>query len=384
MEGVEEANKVALESCHRVLNLLGQPRDQVQTRNLMGETGEAVSGFKKVVSLLDNRLGHARVRKMRKLQTPLPESIFLDNPHHGTPDKELSLHAKNLQLRPSYLGTPEKELSLHAKNTLFLGHPALGLSLNGKDPVQIAKQTPPAPTHLNLLQQQQQQQMLRQRFHFHQLQQKQQLQKLKEQQLQMMKQHQLHQQQQQPQPMKHQAEMMFPKSNSGINLNFDNPSCTPTMSSNRSFISSLSIDGSVANLNGSSFSLIGGVPSSDQNSQQKKKCSARGEDGTVKCGSSGRCHCPKKRKNRVKRSIKVPAISNKLADIPSDDYSWRKYGQKPIKGSPYPRGYYKCSSMRGCPARKHVERCLEDPSMLIVTYEGEHNHPRIPSQSANN
>lgn len=38
------------------------------------------------------------------------------------------------------------------------------------------------------------------------------------------------------------------------------------------------------------------------------------------------------------------------------------------------RGYYKCSSLRGCPARKHVERALDDPTMLIVTYENDHNH----------
>ncbi|TKY62389.1 WRKY transcription factor 21 [Spatholobus suberectus] len=88
-------------------------------------------------------------------------------------------------------------------------------------------------------------------------------------------------------------------------------------------------------------------------------------------------------KEEVKRSIKVLATSNKLADIPPDGYSWRKYGQKAIKGSPHPMGYYKCSSMRGCPARKHVERCLEEPSMLIVTYEGDQNHPKLPTQSAN-
>ncbi|KAK6237685.1 hypothetical protein QUC31_003154 [Theobroma cacao] len=107
----------------------------------------------------------------------------------------------------------------------------------------------------------------------------------------------------------------------------------------------------------------------------KRKCSSENL-GSGKCsGSSGRCHCSKKRKLRSKRVVRVPAISLKMADIPPDDYSWRKYGQKPIKGSPHPRGYYKCSSVRGCPARKHVERALDDPSMLIVTYEGEHNHP---------
>ncbi|XP_010686241.2 probable WRKY transcription factor 65 isoform X2 [Beta vulgaris subsp. vulgaris] len=60
---------------------------------------------------------------------------------------------------------------------------------------------------------------------------------------------------------------------------------------------------------------------------------------------------------------------------PSDSWAWRKYGQKPIKGSPYPRGYYRCSSSKGCPARKQVERSRSDPNTLVVTYSYEHNHP---------
>ncbi|PKA57568.1 putative WRKY transcription factor 11 [Apostasia shenzhenica] len=54
-------------------------------------------------------------------------------------------------------------------------------------------------------------------------------------------------------------------------------------------------------------------------------------------GAGAHCHCPESRKNRAKMTIRVPAVSTKLADIPSDEYCWRKYGQKPIKGSPYPR-----------------------------------------------
>ncbi|OMP01947.1 DNA-binding WRKY [Corchorus olitorius] len=119
-------------------------------------------------------------------------------------------------------------------------------------------------------------------------------------------------------------------------------------------------------------------------SSLKRKCSSE-TMGSGKCSgsSAGRCHCSKKRKLRSKRVVRVPAISLKMADIPPDDYSWRKYGQKPIKGSPHPRGYYKCSSVRGCPARKHVERALDDPSMLIVTYEGEHNHSLSVAETSN-
>ncbi|OAY74494.1 putative WRKY transcription factor 11 [Ananas comosus] len=48
------------------------------------------------------------------------------------------------------------------------------------------------------------------------------------------------------------------------------------------------------------------------------------------------------------------------------------------------RNYYKCSSVRGCPARKHVERAMDDPTVLVVTYEWEHRHtpnPAAPAQS---
>ncbi|VVA34012.1 PREDICTED: WRKY [Prunus dulcis] len=88
----------------------------------------------------------------------------------------------------------------------------------------------------------------------------------------------------------------------------------------------------------------------------------------------------KRRKSQAKKvvCIPAPAAANSRPTgevVPSDLWAWRKYGQKPIKGSPYPRGYYRCSSSKGCSARKQVERSRTDPNMLVITYTSEHNHP---------
>jgi len=98
---------------------------------------------------------------------------------------------------------------------------------------------------------------------------------------------------------------------------------------------------------------------------------------------------PKRSRRSVeKRVVSVPiaecgdrARTNGEGPPPPDSWAWRKYGQKPIKGSPYPRGYYRCSSSKGCPARKQVERSRADPTVLLVTYSYDHNHPWPPPRS---
>ncbi|PIN05026.1 hypothetical protein CDL12_22428 [Handroanthus impetiginosus] len=152
--------------------------------------------------------------------------------------------------------------------------------------------------------------------------------------------------------------------------------------SSSTFVSTITGEGSVSNGKGGSPSMfLAPAISAGKPPLSGKRCREHDHSENVsgKTSGSSRCHC-KKRKHKVKRTIRVRAISSKVADIPPDEYSWRKYGQKPIKGSPYPRGYYKCSTVRGCPARKHVERANDDPTMLIVTYEGEHRHTQVAMQ----
>eukprot|EP00270_Netrium_digitus_P007728 TRINITY_DN2270_c0_g1_i9.p1 TRINITY_DN2270_c0_g1~~TRINITY_DN2270_c0_g1_i9.p1 ORF type:complete len:306 (-),score=-11.84 TRINITY_DN2270_c0_g1_i9:248-1126(-) len=67
-------------------------------------------------------------------------------------------------------------------------------------------------------------------------------------------------------------------------------------------------------------------------------------------------------------------------DVVYDGYKWKKYGQKEIKGSPYPRRYYRCS-VPSCLVRKQVERSVVRKTEVVSIYKGCHNHSPVDPSS---
>lgn len=79
--------------------------------------------------------------------------------------------------------------------------------------------------------------------------------------------------------------------------------------------------------------------------------------------------------SEIAHSDKKYQPSSLPIDKPADDgYNWRKYGQKQVKGSEYPRSYYKCTHLN-CPVKKKVERA-PDGHITEIIYKGQHNHEK--------
>ncbi|XP_074294404.1 putative WRKY transcription factor 48 [Silene latifolia] len=82
----------------------------------------------------------------------------------------------------------------------------------------------------------------------------------------------------------------------------------------------------------------------------------------------------KKKNQKRQKEPKVAFKTKSEVDHLDDGYRWRKYGQKAVKNSPFPRSYYRCTTS-ACGVKKRVERSCDDPSTVVTTYEGHHTHP---------
>ncbi|XP_011098090.1 probable WRKY transcription factor 71 isoform X2 [Sesamum indicum] len=120
-----------------------------------------------------------------------------------------------------------------------------------------------------------------------------------------------------------------------------------------------------------SFSSSEAVIEEDSSSKNRRDLQRKGcEDGDVMKSTKLKV---KKKGEKKQREPRVAFMTKSDVDNLEDGYRWRKYGQKAVKNSPFPRSYYRCTSQK-CNVKKRIERSFQDPSTVITTYEGQHNH----------
>nr|WCL15199.1 WRKY8108 [Atractylodes chinensis] len=122
--------------------------------------------------------------------------------------------------------------------------------------------------------------------------------------------------------------------------------------------------------------------STNNNSSRKRKPETPLNNNNSETSSSDEDSCKKPRQEQQQQHIKAKisrvCVRTEASDtglLVKDGYQWRKYGQKVTRDNPSPRAYFKCSHAPSCPVKKKVQRSVEDQSILVATYEGEHNHP---------
>ncbi|KAL7212585.1 hypothetical protein ACSBR2_015304 [Camellia fascicularis] len=124
----------------------------------------------------------------------------------------------------------------------------------------------------------------------------------------------------------------------------------------------------------SSVSFSSTEAGGDEDSNKHKKDLLQQKESDDDGGESSKKVSKSKKKGEKKeKEPRFAFMTKSEVDHLEDGYRWRKYGQKAVKNSPFPRSYYRCTTQK-CTVKKRVERSFEDPSIVITTYEGQHNH----------
>lgn len=162
---------------------------------------------------------------------------------------------------------------------------------------------------------------------------------------------------------------------------------TPNTTSSMSSSSSEAAGGGGAGGGGGGFGACGGEEDSpgryckkEEGEGDESKELRKGEDDADKSKKGGAAAGTKAKGGKGEKRQRQPRfafMTKSEVDHLEDGYRWRKYGQKAVKNSPYPRSYYRCTTQK-CPVKKRVERSYQDSAVVITTYEGKHTHP-IPA-----
>ncbi|KAL5553674.1 hypothetical protein UlMin_041075 [Ulmus minor] len=121
------------------------------------------------------------------------------------------------------------------------------------------------------------------------------------------------------------------------------------------------------------------VGSSSTNPSVSSSSSEDLPDKSTDSGGKPPPEIPEKTKKKGQKRIRQPRfafMTKSEVDHLEDGYRWRKYGQKAVKNSPFPRSYYRCTNSK-CTVKKRVERSSDDPTTVITTYEGQHCHHTV-------
>ncbi|KAK3230405.1 hypothetical protein Dsin_002286 [Dipteronia sinensis] len=132
----------------------------------------------------------------------------------------------------------------------------------------------------------------------------------------------------------------------------------------RSFIETLSVLGGGGETTSSAGEVV--EEESDSLVSGGRRLEESGESKKRLMVPKGRRGCYKRQKNSETRRMVTPNIE--------DGHAWRKYGQKDILNTTYPRSYFRCTHKyeQGCKATKQVQKMEDNPQMYETIYIGNH------------